>query len=273
MMSFYYQYNSTNGSCGSYCSVVACNSDAIKNINNVSVIRGQVVSGAYAFIGGGGCNTVQGNYSSVLGGSQNQICQSSFAAISGGQSNFIDRNSNGSSIVSGTQNCLCNNNYVAGCLQANSIIGSGNLNLICCGSCSGILGGANNIINSGYSFIGGGEANTLQGLASLITGGQSNQVSGACSAIVGGCANTVSGSYSAILGGSGNNDNGHNWAGIFGCGITAGADKTFHVNCMNAINTPLYPGGGASYPSGTIFRAIPPNLPPAAHCYPLYIWL
>jgi hypothetical protein len=69
------------------------------------------------------------------------------------------------------------------------------------------------------------------------------------SVIAGGRCNTVSGTYSAILGGFGNNDAGFNAAGIFGQNVTAVASNTFHVECLNAVNTPPVTGG--PFPSGT----------------------
>jgi hypothetical protein len=55
-------------------------------------------------------------------------------------------------------------------------------------------------------------------------------------------------------------------AGVFGCDITAVASKTFHVNCLNAANTPLY--SGTAFPTGTIFKS---NGTLPAGALPLYI--
>ena len=71
--------------------------------------------------------------------------------------------------------------------------------------------------------------------------------------ILGGANNTMSGMYSSILGGSGNNDNGFNYAGVFGQNIVAVAPNTFHVECLNAVNTPCWPGFG-TYPSCTVVK-------------------
>ena len=60
------------------------------------------------------------------------------------------------------------------------------------------------------------------------------------------------GKINAILGGHCNNDNGLNYAGIFGCCVIAVACNTFHVECLNACNTPVF-GGSGTYPFGTIF--------------------
>jgi hypothetical protein len=89
---------------------------------------------------------------------------------------------------------------------------------------------------------------------------------GHVSVIAGGRCNTVSGTYSAILGGFGNNDAGFNAAGIFGQNVTAVASNTFHVECLNAVNTPL---PSAGHPSGTIFKYNGGPLPAGA--LPLYI--
>lgn len=64
---------------------------------------------------------------------------------------------------------------------------------------------------------------------------EQNTVAGVCSAILGGSGNTISAAY--------------NHAGIFGCNVAAVAGNTFHVNCLNACDTP----GSGTYPSGTIY--------------------
>ena len=89
----------------------------------------------------------------------------------------------------------------------------------------------------------------------VIAGGQSNMICAgtAHTGILGGINNCIAGSCSAILGGSGNFDNGLNYAGIFGFNINnpaAMAANTFHVNCLNACDTP---GPGGTYPSGSIY--------------------
>jgi hypothetical protein len=65
----------------------------------------------------------------------------------------------------------------------------------------------------------------------------------------GGCGNTVSGNYSAVLGGKGNTVT-HNFAAVFGNGLSSVSNDTFHVSCLNAVNTPLGAGAG---PTGTMY--------------------
>jgi len=104
------------------------------------------------------------------------------------------------------------------------------------------------------NFIGGGCANTIC----------------ACNAVIGGGYNNcVCGDYSAILGGCGNTDNGLQYVGIFGKNISALAPTTFHVNCLNACDTPFQ---NTTNPSGTIFKfdsSLVTPLPTGA--LPLYI--
>ena len=84
---------------------------------------------------------------------------------------------------------------------------------------------------------------------SFIGSGHTNQVLAHCSAILGGNNNTVSSAYSAILGGSGNTIGAtFPYAGVFGCNINAVASNTFHVNCLNACDTPACAAG---LPHGT----------------------
>ena len=59
--------------------------------------------------------------------------------------------------------------------------------------------------------------------------------------------------YLAIIGGLGNTIGAaYQYAGVFGCNISAVASCTFHVHCVNACSTPIYPGAG-SFPPGTVF--------------------
>ena len=90
---------------------------------------------------------------------------------------------------------------------------------------------------------------------------------GLYSSIVGGSNNTASRYYS-VIGGSGNNDAGFT-ATIFGQGITAVANNTLHVNCLNAAGTPGAIGG---LPVGTVFY-LGSGSPVPTNSYPLYIQL
>jgi len=96
------------------------------------------------------------------------------------------------------------------------------------------------------SFIGSGQYNCITG---AVSGGQASY-----GVIPGGCNNTISNStFSAILGGSGNTVGaGYDHVGIFGKNITNVCSNTFHVNCLNACDTP---GWSAGLPSGTIFKS------------------
>ena len=120
---------------------------------------------------------------------------------------------------------------------------------------SSIFGGCHNIVCSGatYSVIGGGDGNWICGskLHSFIGGCRGNKVNGNCSVVIGGSGNTVN----------------HNYASIFGNGLTSCANDTFHVSCLNVINTPATPG---TWPSGTIFR-VTPGFPPPPGAKQLYI--
>ena len=57
-------------------------------------------------------------------------------------------------------------------------------------------------------------------------------------AIVSGFENTNSGGASVILGGS-NNVVTHDCASVVGFNLASVADNTLHVNCLNAVDTPL----------------------------------
>jgi len=181
-------------------------------------------NGNDSFIGGGWTNTIDaGTDSGFIGGGGFNHTSSSYAAIGGGKCNVIEAGAD------------------------NSFAGGGYCNTIKTGSlCSAIGGGYKNNILGNNSFVGGGITNSVYNSCSSVVGGGLNTVSGAYSSVLGGTFNTVSGDYSSILGGSGNSDGGFNYAGVFGQGVTAVAPNTFHVECLNAVNTPNITTGPAT---------------------------
>ncbi len=98
-----------------------------------------------------------------------------------------------------------------------------------------------------------GYCNTYQNTASFggVLSGDNNIVTGGVSVITGGRHQTSSGDYNAILGGGYNNDCGFSHVAIFGQNVNAVANNTFHVECLNAANTPNVAAG--PFPTGTIF--------------------
>lgn len=123
------------------------------------------------------------------------------------------------------------------------LLGGGGCNLIGGISChAAIAGGCNNsILASNYSGILSGRLNEIYSSSNY-------------SSILGGLSNCVSGEFSSILGGQGNLVT-HQWASASGYNVASVADCTFHVNCLNACDTPLGPG---TLPSGTIFYSTTP---------------
>lgn len=124
-------------------------------------------------------------------------------------------------------------------LASYSFIGTGQQHLVDTGACFGVItGGQQNTINSGFQH-------------SLIAGGLGNTINAHCAAILGGSNNTVN----------------HDHAAVFGNGLTTSASNTLHVECINAINTPL--AFVPALPPGTIFADTTP--PPPSLALPLYI--
>ena len=128
-------------------------------------------------------------------------------------------------------------------------------------------GGSNNCITAGaaattqcYNFIGGGCDNvTVNTDSSIILGGRHHCIYSDCSAVFGGFCNTVNAPHSTIIGGSYNTVlAAHSYASVFGNTLTSASADTFHVSCLNAINTPG-PGG---WPLGTIFFVPVGGFPP-----------
>ena len=128
----------------------------------------------------------------------------------------------------------------------------------------------NNQALANYSFIGTGQQHLVDTGAhyGTITGGQQNTINSGFqhSFIAGGLGNTINAHCAAILGGSNNTVN-HDHAAVFGNGLTTAASNTLHVECINAVNTPI--GFFAGLPVGTIFADTTP--PPPALALPLYI--
>ena len=107
--------------------------------------------------------------------------------------------------------------------------------------------------NSSYAMIGAGVCNciittagTTYSCYSFIGAGKLNTIASSCnSSIVGGQNNTISGMYSSILGGSGNAvPSTVQYAGVFGCNVTAVQSCAMHANNFVAQNMPLAPGSG-----------------------------
>ena len=211
------------------------------------------------FIGGGEANTIDGEYSVICGGFQNQTLpspgqQNGNNVIAGGSLNKI--NGNSSVIGGGSGNTLnpvggdCNLCVIAGG-QLNSVIspgaalhfmGGGNLNVIDTDLAASIVGGTTNTItNAGGNphgqlcFIGGGTNNSNSGVKSFIGAGEDNIIT----AFGGG----VSGSQ-AIVAGSGNEvvaiaPNNSNIGGFIGGGTSnrvSGNNSSAAGNSAHAYN-------------------------------------
>ena len=197
----------------------------------------------FSFIGGGYCNIISDACNaSVVGGYLNQILSGSDCSfIGGGANNTIS-----------TTACY-------------AVVGGGGTNSIYNSSFTGVLSGCNNAIgtHSNYSVIAGGRHNSFVDNTGSY---QSN------SFIAGGAYNTISSPYSSILGGSGNTIGvGFQYAGVFGQNVNAVASNTFHVECLNAVNTPISTVA-SSFPIGTIFVCNAPYSGTGTP-HPLYIIL
>jgi hypothetical protein len=96
-------------------------------------------------------------------------------------------------------------------------------------------GGSFNCAGGGFAGTFSGYCNAATGSYSMIGGGSCNTVSGAYSAILGGCGNTISAAYQ--------------YAGVFGCNVSAVLNNAFHTNCLVACSTSAYISG---LPPGTI---------------------
>ena len=210
---------------------------------------GNEASGDGSVIGGGLNNTAASLYSTVAGGSGNQVQPFGEGSIvGGGEGNTIEESFDDSTIsggyyndiqgdgatIGGGQNNLADNN--------NSTVGGGFGN-----TASGISatvagggqqfsaditkvkprdggGGNGNTASGDYSSIGGGWGNTAAYEDATISGGDQNSVGGYASTVSGGENNSANNSYSAIAGGQANTANGNSSFVGGGDGNTANSD-------------------------------------------------
>jgi len=220
---------------------------SIKTIND----SGLDATGNYSVASG--FNTLaNGNVSFTH--STNSTASSDYTSILGGQNNEITSSSNNSSIVGGTGNTIgasINGHILGG--YSNSVDKNSDLSVIIAGSgntigngssYSSIINGFNNTIYASshvYSSIIGGQNNeigSLQSIGSGIFGGDSNLIQGSDnSMLIGGSGNTITHDRSVILGGQ---------------GITSSADDTVYVPNLEVRGqayTPIYDNlsGGTTF--------------------------
>lgn len=136
-------------------------------VNGVDAgVRGAVIAGGGStnFLGAGSTNHISADFSSIGGGSANQIqAGADHSVIAGGWGNVIQSNAY-ESVISGGQNNIVSNQYAA-------IVGGLNNTNIGYGSI--VSGGQNNWIQypADRSSIGGGYGNAIVGVGAANTGG------------------------------------------------------------------------------------------------------
>jgi hypothetical protein len=168
------------------------------------------VNGDRSTIAGGSQNSITGNNSGIVSGISNSV-NDNYGIIGGGQSNRIYGLE--SSVVGGRQN-WANGDY--------------------CGVVSGISNIAGNTSSDSASFIGGGQGNQTHAPFTAICGGKSNQAGYACF-IGGGISNIATGDLSVV--GGGESDTAQ--------GTYAGAFSGFSNLAGNGIDdTASFVGGG-----------------------------
>ena len=203
-------------------------------------------SATYSVISGGANNGYQNyvcaDYGMVANGSTNHVCGGLFASIANGLENCVTSVCGHSCyhmIAGGYLNNIIDTSLIPSPRDFN-FIGTGTANAVLDTSAAFIGSGANNsITSSAYSVIAGGNTNIIA---------PGNEVPTCYNVIAGGLGNTVCAPFGAILGGRGNTVS-HAYSAVYGCNVASVSDKTFHVNCLNACDTPPY---NASCPVGTI---------------------
>ena len=192
----------------------------------------------FNFIGGGsGIDITSSQYSSSIGGENNDILDSDYSIIGGGKNNLISGNSISSAIAGGGGNILSG---------TQSFIGAGNLNTI----------------SSQYSFIGGGEQNRISGEFGAILAGEDNTAAGTHSVVAGGNENLASGAYSFIGGGQQNEASGlYSYAfgrrskvGIYDTGAAVFSDGQSRDHISSGAHTATLDfAGGVHVPTSGMF--------------------
>lgn len=198
--------------CGGYQNQVHGNLSSIVG-GYFNIIDESSFQTSHAGIGSGLRNLISGGNAGFVGGGYENKLNGKYSSIVGGRNNEID--------ISGMSN------------QGYALIGGGFNNMIS-GGHSSIVGGYNNEVKTRYALIGGGRYNTIQGgLCSFIGAGQENYVNGSYSSIIGGSGNYINGNNSVAMGRNADVD--HHGCFIFsdnsGSTTTTTADNQFHVRC------------------------------------------
>jgi hypothetical protein len=154
------------------------------------ITTGVILAQAIGAVNQGTNSTVEGDFSTVSGGSNNNIpADGDFATIGGGEDNTASGRF--STIGGGAANTASNLSSTVGGGAANTASGSD----------SSVAGGFNNKAIDVRSTVGGGNSNTASGFSSTIAGGEVNTASGFRSTVGGGAVNKAIGDHSTIPGG------------------------------------------------------------------------
>jgi hypothetical protein len=151
-------------------------------------------AGYASFVGGHEENLAAGDYSAVLGGTENLVCDASSGIGSGNANNVTSHGKDSayeSFIAGGFTNLI---------ETANSFIGAGSFNTESGdGGDTAIVGGTKNAASGAFGFIGDGQSNSIANAEFAVIGGGSRNV-----ILRSPSYSTDSAGYSAIAGGSGN---------------------------------------------------------------------
>lgn len=172
-----YENNSVSGSVGS---VVLGGGSLVSGVNSISGI-----SDFSSVVGGDNQNITTSTHASILGGNSNRIVTSNFANIFGGFDNHIT-NSERATIGSGNGHVITDSNFTA--------VVSGSGTIIITSPYAGVLSGADHeITDSGYASVFSGDSNHLIAASkSTVNGGAGHLINyNEFSTILAGDENTV----------------------------------------------------------------------------------
>ena len=212
-----------------------------------SSTRGNFARAAYSTISGGRINAIDAasSQSTIGGGGDNAITNSTDSTIAGGNGNRINNTIDGGFVAGNNNSVTFRGAAIGRGCTSNGLDYPIAMGDACTASQwgSSVGGGKSNTASGQYSRIGGGQTNTASGSHSAVLGGQSNTASATHTTIGGGQSNTASGIWSFIGGGQLNASAGY--YNVIGGGFTnsgtANAAATTQITTIaRTANTTLF---------------------------------
>ena len=208
-----------------------------------------VAEGDYSAVLGGSNNNTTRTCSTVCGGGRNSAL-ADYATVGGGKGNTASAESSSigggysNSTSSGYGTTISGGGYNSAVGQYSAICGG--YRNAADGRYATVVGGSNNTASGSRAFVGCGDDNVASGDGSAIINGVSNTASGTGAAVLGGARHTASGIYSTVVGGDGNTASGIYSSALNGqgCKATGGYQVVFgRYNTTDATKAEIVGNG------------------------------